>query len=60
MSLLNRISFLKVMNSYVFWLAQVVIIRLNMKKIKIFTAAINGLTSKTYNGKHVKNTQLQM
>ena len=60
MSLLNTTSFLKVINSYMFWLAQVVIIRLNMKKIKRFTAAINGLTSKTYNGKYVKNTQLQM
>ncbi len=59
MSLLNTTLFLKVMNSYMFWLVQVVVIRPNIKKIKRFTAAINGLRSETYNGKHVKNTQLQ-
>ena len=48
------------MNRYMFWIAQVVVIRPNIKKIKRFTAAVNGLRSKTYNGKHVKNTQLQM
>ena len=58
MSLLHKTSFLKDMNSYMFWLAQVVI-RPNIKKIKRFTAAINDLRSKTYNDKHVKNTQLQ-
>ena len=31
-----------------------------MKNIKRFTAAVNVLRSKTYDGKHVKNTQLQM
>ena len=60
MSLLNTTLFLKVTNSYMLWLAQVVVMRLNIKKIKRFTAAINGLRSKTYNGKHVMNTQLQI
>ena len=59
MSLLNTTLFLKVMNRYMFWIAQVVVIRPNIKKIKRFTAAVNGLRSKTYNVKHVKNRQLQ-
>ena len=46
MFLLNTTLFLKFMNSYMFSLAQVVVIRLNIKKIKRFTAAINGFRSK--------------
>ena len=41
------------------WLVHGVDIRPNIEKINRFTAAISGLRSKTYNGEHVKNTQLQ-
>jgi hypothetical protein len=42
--------FLKVKNSYMFPLAKVAIIMLNMKKIERFAVAVNGLKSETYKG----------